>query len=187
MFYSKDALIEIGASTFGVRISASSSLDRMVAKLVETLQKNAGTSSSTGNQNSEGAANSNDTELNIAEEVIKAMLERSFMKPLKGNMREHCQLGHKLELPIARDWMTDLNEKSLFEKRKVVSFHKVGLVSKKGAPWAKDSIDFIYFILDEDDNDEDVELVGVEIKSRQSNVYINQERDLMRKLGRKKI
>ena len=33
-------------------------------------------------------------------ETIEVILERSFMKRLEGNKREHCSLGHFLETPI---------------------------------------------------------------------------------------
>lgn len=47
----------------------------------------------------------------VFDELIEAVLKRSFMKHLKGQAREHCQMGHKLELPIGRDFMRDANEK----------------------------------------------------------------------------
>ena len=61
--------------------------------------------------------------------------------------------------------------------------HKVGLVAKVDCPWAKDSIDFLSFILNEDD---EIEMWGIEIKSRQTNERVSKERELIRKLRRKK-
>ena len=39
----------------------------------------------------------------VIDEVIQAVLKKSFMKHLKGQAREHCQMGHKLELPIGEN------------------------------------------------------------------------------------
>ena len=103
------------------------------------------------------------------------MLEKSFMKPLKGGgAREHCRIGHKLELPIAKDWMCDVNEKNVLgADLRVVSLHKVGLVSKVNCPWAKNIIDFLACVL----NDGDIELWGIEInKSRQTNTTVCKEK-----------
>ena len=126
---------------------------------------------------------SNDSAANpvtIRQEVIKAMLERSFMRPLKGKSRDYCKMGHKLELPIGIDWMKDVNEKKIFPGFSIVSLHKVGLVSKKNQPWAKDSIDFIAFV--HDDNNACLQLWGIEIKSRQTNVTISKEKEHHRRL-----
>ena len=66
---------------------------------------------------------------------------------------------------------------------RIVSLHKVGLVGKKTCPWAKDSIDFIACVLDEDKT---LQLWGVEVKSRQTVATITREKEIMRKLRRKK-
>ena len=107
------------------------------------------------------------------------------MRHLKGNAREYCTLGHKLELPIGLDFIKDVNgRKNLGENVRILSLHKAGLVGMKNCPWAKDSIDFVVCVLDE--NDESLELWGVEIKSRQNNNTINKEKETMRKLRRAK-
>lgn len=71
----------------------------------------------------------------------------------------------------------------MFGHYKVISLHKVWLVSKKNVPWAKDSVDFLAFILNDAGN---VELWAVEIKSRQTVETVSKERELLRKLRRKK-
>ena len=121
--------------------------------------------------------------ISVTQDIIKAHLVKSFMKTLKGQAREHCQMGHKLELPIGKAWMSDWN-KTPFDGFQVVSLHKVGLVSKKDQPWAKDSIDFIAFVFNASISE--VELWGIEIKSRQTNQTINKEREYMRKIHRNK-
>ena len=105
------------------------------------------------------------------------------MKHLKGEAREHCQIGHKLEKPIGINFMREVNEKKkLGEHVKIISLHKVGLVGKKMHPWSKDSIDFIACVLEQNQ----LKLWGVEIKSRQTTSAITQEKENMRKLRRKK-
>ena len=47
----------------------------------------------------------------ITQEIVKALLEKSCMKHLKGASRDHCAMGHKLELPIALDWVNDIYKK----------------------------------------------------------------------------
>ena len=109
------------------------------------------------------------------------------MKPLKGKGKEHCSMGHSLEIPIAVDWMNDVNEKRLFahvENVKVLSLHKVGLVSKKEEPWVKDSIDFLASIHNKELSI--IELWGVEIKSRQVPNTKNEELNFIQKIRRRK-
>ena len=93
-------------------------------------------------------------------------------------------MGHKLELPVGKNWMREANERNLFSSYKIISLHKVGLVSKKGSPWAKDSIDFLASVLDESENE--IQIWGVEIKSRVKISTINKEKENMKKLRRKK-
>ena len=57
-------------------------------------------------------------------------------------------------------------------------------LKKKKHPWAKDSIDFLAFVFNEEENS--VELWGVEIKSRQTNDTVNKERKFNKKKRRKK-
>ena len=214
MFTTKQQLVQIAASSAGVRVASTLSFDAIIEKLVSLFMPSPSnqeddsiddesTSSSTSSTNSPSATTSNQTAarattnstylpenhpqaVTIKQEVIKAMLQKSFMRPLKGASKEHCELGHKLELPIGLDWMRDVNEKKLFPGFTVISLHKAGLVGKKNQPWAKDSIDFLAFVLDESNSDSALQLWGIEIKSRQTCTTINEEKDLNRKLRRKK-
>ena len=120
----------------------------------------------------------------IKQEVVKAMLEKSFMKALKGANRDYCRMGHVLEFPIGIEWMKEVNDKKMFPGYSIVSLHKVGLVAKKDQPWAKDSIDFIAFVYN--NNNLCLELWGVEIKSRQTNSTTSIEKEFHRKLRRAK-
>ena len=202
MYRSKEAIVTIAATHFGKRIATTLSYDRLVESLLELVAVNQNNesfepgsssdeeTSEAGNQTSDrrGRIRVRVTETPapapVINEVIKAVMKKSFMKHLKGEAREHCQLGHKLELPIGRDFMSDINEKKkLGGSTKVISLHKVGLVGKKFYPWAKDSIDFVACVLNEN---ESIELWGVEVKSRQAVSTVTTERENMRKLRRKK-
>ena len=79
----------------------------------------------------------------IKMEVITQALKNGFMPRLRGKAREYCSIGHKMELPIACTFMSDVNDHNLVPNLQVMSFHSAGLVSRKGAPWVKDSIDLI--------------------------------------------
>ena len=179
MYYSKDALMNRGTVLIGARLSTAQSIDAMIDKIVKGLSSPILPTNSRGsNSNADAESESS----RIRGEIIQKLLEKSFMKHLKGAAREHCQMGHKLELPIGKSWMKDVNEKGFLSEIKVLSLHKVGLVAKKNKPWAKDSIDFLAIV--HDSSDGDVELWGVEIKSRQTNATVTKEREYMRRLHR---
>ncbi len=106
------------------------------------------------------------------------------MKPLAGRQKAHCSMGHKLELPIANDFMNDLNMKEMFPGFKIVSLYGVGLVAKKGCPWAKNSVDFIAAV--ENNATLSIEFWGIEIKSQQTTNTINLEKEKLMMLNREK-
>ena len=127
---------------FRIEFSRQSSCDdAMIKELIEVVT--ASSSSATNDNNLAGSlavpsnlptaapTNNDQSAVTIKQEIIKAMLVKSFMRPLKGKNKEHCSMGHKLELPIALDWMRDVNEKKLFPGFTVISLHKIGLVEKK--------------------------------------------------------
>lgn len=191
MYFSKQALLRIAAVEFRIQLPSTLSIDRMIARLSEIVLQHDQDNTSTEVSNEEGRENAvqnaptrNNDEVSIIQAVTKAILMRSFMKPLKGAQREHCKMGHKLELPIGNDFMKDLNENEMFPGFKIISLHAAGLVGKKDHPWAKDSIDFIAAV--EDSSTFDIELWGIEIKSRQTSNTINLEKEHLNQLGRRK-
>ena len=196
MYYSKPALIRIAAADFQIVLAQSLSIDKLVSRLADVVTVGSQSSGmSTVNQEgqeeqqmtaSRRGGNLSRNELTIIQAVTKAVLQRSFMKPLKGAQREHCKMGHKLELPIGNDFMRDLNTESMLPGFKVLSLHSAGLVGKKRSPWAKDSIDFIAVIRNENSPMLDIELWGIEIKSRQSSTTMNTEYEHLRQLRRSK-
>ena len=99
------------------------------------------------------------------EAATQAILEKSFLPHQKGKAREHCSLGHRLELPILRNWINVVSgEDSPCEGFKIKSAYTAGLAAKKGAEYAKDSIDFI--VLAEQDENNNLEAWGFEAKGR---------------------
>ena len=69
------------------------------------------------------------------------------MPRLKGKARDYCSIGHRMEKPIAPSFMEDVNQRGFIPGASILSFHSAGLVAKKSAPWAKDSIDFLCTML----------------------------------------
>ena len=57
-------------------------------------------------------------------------------------------MGHKLETPIVRRWIEEADE--IFPNLEVNGVYTCGLAAKKGAVYAKDSIDFILAVEDGD-------------------------------------
>ena len=202
MYRTKESLVTLAANRFGKRITGTS-VKSIVDKLMEIVVSTSTPATRSREQNDDGGAPQQAAQqqqsqhhqqqppqahrphtTTIIDDVTMAVMKKSFMKHLKGEAREHCQLGHKLELPIGKDFMNDVNFKNkLGSKTRIISLHKVGLVAKKLSPWAKDSIDFIAFVCNKD---EVLELWGIEIKSRQTNSTITQEKQKMRKLRRRK-
>ena len=60
---------------------------------------------------------------------------------------------------------------------RILSFHSAGLVAKKDALWAKDSIDYLCVV----QRNGVAEVWGVEIKSRLTQVSVSREREQMYK------
>lgn len=185
MYLSKAKMILLAARLTGMRMGSTLSFDVMVDKLAEAVVSAAGDQAGAEAGNPPPANNGGATtqEVTIRQEIIQAMLKRSFMKRLVGDEKDYCEMGHKLELPLGINWMKDVNKKNLFPGFSILSLHKVGLVSKKNSPWVKDSIDFVAAVKDENAA---IQLWGVEIKSRQKQQTCAPEKELQRQLRRKK-
>ena len=110
--------------------------------------------------------------------AMKKVLEKSFLPFQKGDEREHCSLGHRLEKPILKNWMTIMknDSESPVPGLVVKGAYTAGLAAKKGASFAKDSIDFILLVKKEQDpfglaedllgQDDELEAWGFEAKGR---------------------
>jgi len=101
--------------------------------------------------------------LTSGEATQRAILEMSFLPHQNGSKREHCSIGHQLETPIVRRWIEEADHE--FPNLKVNGVYTCGLAAKKGAVYAKDSVDFIRAIED-GDTSSFTKLWGFEAKGR---------------------
>ena len=84
------------------------------------------------------------------DEAARAILQKSFLPHQKGKAREHCSLGHRLELPILHNWTQVVTgDTSPVLGLKVRGAYTAGLAAKQGAPYAKDSIDFVITVTED--------------------------------------
>ncbi len=138
----------------------------------------------------------NNKKLNLPpkEMAIVKILEKSFLPHQKGDKREHCSLGHRLEKPILKKWVQYIQNDpgSPVPGLQVKSAYTAGLAAKRGARHAKDSIDFVVLVKEEppsssldeilklqDDNDEvELKAWGFEAKGRvTSRTALEEEED----------
>ena len=115
----------------------------------------------------------------LQEKAVKKILERSFLPHQKGEQRDHCSLGHRLEKPILKNWMKLFEAGEYYsgvEGLEVKSAYTAGLAAKKSKEFAKDSIDFVLLVgekgeeeEDAESTDADLEVWGFEAKSRVTN------------------
>lgn len=90
------------------------------------------------------------------DDATRAILEKSFLPHQKGKAREHCSLGHRLETPILKKWVEVASDSHVLHPplpglKSVEAAFTAGLAAKKGALYAKDSIDFVLAVRDDDD------------------------------------
>ena len=165
-FLKKDVLVQL-ARNRRIRSAATSS----IAALITALAAPAVATTPTAADQTADPTTDGDDEPSTREKVIQSILEKSFQPQQKGKLREYCNTGHRLELPILANFCRELDDPLQDHPHhniRVKSAFTAGLVEKKAAPWVKDSIDFIIAVQDVllGDGDEDEELWGVEIKSR---------------------
>ena len=136
---------------------------------------------SISNRHSTSNSNATGTNSSAKEETIKIILTKSFMPHQKGQKREHCSLGHRLEKPILKNFISLLRENSVSEYRGINIYNAftAGLAAKKGDEYAKDSIDFVVSVKDPNDDDNH-KLWGFEAKGRVVQSTQEAERDAMR-------
>ena len=93
--------------------------------------------------------NAADVVLTAKEAAVRAILEKSFLPHQKGQKREYCSLGHRLEVPILKSWIEVASECASFADLEVKGAFTAGLAAKQGALYAKDSIDFSITVQDQ--------------------------------------
>lgn len=105
--------------------------------------------------------------------AIRAILKKSFLPFQKGKARDTCNLGHRLEKPILKKWVEVTHgEESLFgappdlDGIDVKGAYSAGLAAKKGAIYAKDSVDFVLVVKDPCNDEDSLVTWGFEAKGR---------------------
>lgn len=102
----------------------------------------------------------------------RTLLKCTYMKPLTGKSKEWCKLGHELEVPLVKQFISDCNW--------VTAVYKAGLVQMRERPYIKDSIDFLG--VGRDGNNEG-RLFGVEVKGGVTPGTLFKERERGARLG----
>ena len=159
LFYTSKGLKALMSARKLIFASGHSSVDRMISALANLPGNEA--QQSTNNEN-EGADTS-DTMSPVAA-ATRAILVKSFMPHQKGEKREHCSLGHRLEVPILRNFITSLQSAPEYNAIVVRGAYSAGLAAKVGKPYAKDSIDFVLAV--DDPDEESTQMWGFEAKGR---------------------
>ena len=104
--------------------------------------------------------------LGAKEKLLRAVIQSSYMKPLTGQAKGYCSMGHKLEAPLMRACLQEHANENTKTPTRVLDAYTAPLVERKTQRHVRDSIDFLGKTVDC--------LIGVEIKSR---VSVNTERD----------
>ena len=148
---------------------------KTVVRMVDALAGVAGTATIT----SQGGEDNQDNAIVSSPEMAatRAILQKSFLAHQKGKAREYCSLGHRLEIPILKQWMSlcskDDTESLGYDDPGppdlsgicIEGAYTAGLAAKKDAIYAKDSIDFVVVVKDPLLND-DLRAWGFEAKGR---------------------
>ena len=123
-----------------------------------------------------------DEQLDPKDRAIKRILQWSFLPHQKGDEREHCSLGHRLEKPILKNWMKLLADDE-FDGAvglEAKSAYTAGLAAKKEMPYIKDSIDFLVVVGHRDSlipDEDEMEVWGFEAKGRVTSATAIQEEE----------
>jgi hypothetical protein len=155
----------------GLNLPGRFSYDRAISLLVEDASSSTTTTARVNLNHVEHAA-------------MRCILERSFLKHQKGEEREYCKQGHKLEAPIMKQWINETMDSSSdidVQGATCLGCYTTGLAARKNAIHARDSIDFILSVEMED---ESIVPWGVEIKSRLTLPTANTEINLAYETGK---
>ncbi len=147
LFYKGAGLREILKAR---KIKAATGGARKVEDLINTLVAyDKGERGVAGDNSEENSNLPPPSILSPKDAAVKEVLMKSFQKPHgAGKHREYCSLGHRLELPILKKWIKLVTDRtntagSLVPGLSVEGAYNVGLAAKKGALYAKDSVDFV--------------------------------------------
>jgi hypothetical protein len=116
----------------------------------------------------ENAANSEDPKSkDLWQRLVGCVIKSTCLPKLTGKGKEYSKVGHKNEEPLLKALLTSSDN-----PYELIQIVRPGLVSKQNYPYVKTSIDAIGFIA----NDEgDLEMVGIEVKSRVTNATYQAE------------
>ncbi len=151
VLWNKSRLVDACVSKFGGKKSTYNGYDNnnLIHRLA-TYQSHPSNHRQNSSQSSTPAVSY------VRTSLLKRILESSFMPKLTAQGREYCKMGHALELPFARKLLQ--HSKEGLTKFSVERIYRVGLVSKRGRPYAKASCDFVAAI----SIDGEKKLAGVE-------------------------
>jgi hypothetical protein len=155
LFLMKDDLVALALQKFG---GAPSSYNKFTKEVL--MDKLVGDSNGPDIQSQEGCRE-------LWKRLIGCVLKSTFMLKLSGKGKEYAKVGHRNEEPLLEALL-----KSSENPHKVLQIMRPGLVSKHGYSYVKTSVDAIGFIKTEDG---DLEIVGIEIKSRVTNASFQGE------------
>ena len=159
LFYTSKGLKALMSARKLTFASGHASVDRMISAL-------AGLPGNEAQQitNEDQGADTSDAMSPVAA-ATKAILVKSFLPHQKGEKREHCSLGHRLEIPILRNFISSIRTAREYNGIIVRGAYSAGLAAKVGKPYAKDSIDFVLAV---DDPEEEgiTKIWGFEAKGR---------------------
>jgi hypothetical protein len=139
VLWNKSRLIDACISKFGGKKSNYNSYDNnnLIHRLA-TYQSHPSNHRQTPNSRSPPAAS------NVRASLLQRIFASCFLPKLTAKGREYCKMGHTLELPFA--WKLLQHSKEGLTKFQVEDIFHVGLVGKRGRPYAKESCDLITVI-----------------------------------------
>ena len=133
-FYKKASLYQL-AKQRGLPVAARAA-DETDHSLIDMLTNN------------QGNDNVDETVANLRHDykykTTEAILKHSHLKHQKGEQREHCSLGHRLEKPIAKAWIREAEKRIDIES--VEGFYTVGLCESIDVPGVRNSCDFVVVV-----------------------------------------
>lgn len=149
LFLQKTALAEMVAQKEGRELSVCAKMNR--EQLIDRI---IGKPADLANHSNE------ENHKELWQRLLGCVLKSTFMHKLTGKGKQYANIGHRNEEPLLRALLNrDDNP------HKLLQILRPGLVSKGDNPYAKTSVDAIGLIK----YDNELELVGIELKSRVTN------------------
>ena len=113
--------------------------------------------------------------------LLHSVLRAGYLNPLSGKAKKHTRRGHELECHIMRSCIREHAVAKVMTPLRIKAACTAPLVGKSNHPYARDSIDFVACV------EEENECIGVEVKARIGNQRDQRETqhvaDIRRLLG----